>query len=112
MVYPEPPFTVLQIDGDLEMSSVPGFRQAIVDSIDDGDTNLVVDLSGTDFIDSTGLGALIGGLKRARSAGGSLDVVCAQPRLRELFKLTDLDKVFSLHQSLAEHVAHMAEVSQ
>ena len=112
MVFHEPPFTVLQIDGDLEMSSVPKFRQAVIDAIEGGDTDVVVDLSGTDFIDSTGLGALIGGLKRARSAGGSLDVVCAQPRLRELFKLTDLDKIFSLHESLADHVAaHGSEVS-
>lgn len=105
MIERRPPMLVLRIGGDLEMSSVPQFREAVIDAIGDGEHHLVVDLAGTDFIDSTGLGALIGALKRLRSVGGSLQVACEQPRLQELFKLTDLDKVFVLHQSIDEVVA-------
>ncbi|MEE9415874.1 MAG: STAS domain-containing protein [Acidimicrobiales bacterium] len=105
MIERRPPMLVLSIGGDLEMSSVPQFRDAVIDAISAGEHHLVVDLSATDFIDSTGLGALIGALKRLRSADGSLQVACAQPRLQELFKLTDLDKVFVLHQSVEEVVA-------
>lgn len=98
------PFVVLNVTGDLEMSSVPAFRQAVIEALADGDRHIIVDFGGTDFIDSTGLGALIGALKRARTLEGSLQIVCPQIRLQELFKLTDLHKVFTLHETLDEIV--------
>lgn len=100
----EEPFVVLTITGDLEMSSVPGFRQAVIEALADGDRHIIVDFGGTDFIDSTGLGALIGALKRVRVLEGSLQIVCPQERLQELFELTDLHKVFTLHETVAEVV--------
>lgn len=98
------PFVVLGIAGDLEMSSAPAFRQAVIEALADGDRHLIVDFGGTDFIDSTGLGALIGALKRVRALEGSLQIVCPQPRLQELFTLTDLHKVFTLHETVDDVV--------
>ncbi len=98
------PFVVLAVTGDLEMSSTPAFRQAVIEALADGDRHIIIDFGGTDFIDSTGLGALIGALKRVRTLEGSLQIVCPQIRLQELFKLTDLHKVFTLHETVDEVV--------
>ncbi len=108
----EDPFVVLVINGDLEMSSTPSFRQAIIETLADGDRHIIIDFGGTDFIDSTGLGGLIGALKRVRSLEGTLQIVCPQPRLQELFKLTDLHKVFALHESVDVIVERGLPLSQ
>jgi anti-sigma B factor antagonist len=63
---------------------------------------LIVDLSGVDFIDSTGLGVLVTALKHSREAGGSLDVVVAAPRVIKVFALTGLDVVIPMHSTLDE----------
>lgn len=74
------------------LSSTPGGR-------------LIVDLSGVDFIDSTGLGVLVGALKHAREADGTLDVVVAAPRVLKVLALTGLDVVIPLHSTMAEALA-------
>ena len=59
-----------------------------------------------EFLDSTGVGVLVGALKKVRSVGGTLDIVCTQPRLLKIFDITGLDKVFGLHTSVAEAVSN------
>lgn len=66
---------------------------------------LIVDLTGVDFIDSTGLGVLVGALKHAREADGTLDVVVATPRVLKVLALTGLDVVIPLHSTLDEALA-------
>ena len=57
-------------------------------------------MAGVDFLDSTGLGVLVGGLKRARSHEGSLQLVCDQEKILKVFRITGLTKVFPIHASL------------
>jgi anti-sigma B factor antagonist len=71
----------------------------------EGSTRIVVDLDGVDFLDSTGLGVLVGALKRVRSNDGELSLVCTQPRIRKVFEVTGLTKVFALYDSVDEAVA-------
>lgn len=78
------------------MATCPQLRQEIVSQISQGNHQLVIDLDSVDFIDSTGLGVLIGGLKRARSQGGDLRVSGVDERLEKIFDLTGLGDVLAV----------------
>lgn len=90
---------ILTIDGRLTASGAPLLRNAVSESIDSGMTKIVVDLSRIEFIDSSGLGALIGGLKNARVAGGDLRIAAAPENVRTVLRLTNLDRVLRNHPS-------------
>jgi anti-sigma B factor antagonist len=64
-----------------------------------GDVDLVVDLTGVTFLDSTGLGALIGARRKTHAFKGSFALVCNDDQLLRLFQITGLDKVFEIHDS-------------
>ena len=98
-------WTVLTPFGDLDMAGAPGFRQAVVREVGEGRNQLVVDLSAVTFLDSSGLGAIIGGLQRTRAHGGDLVLVCRDSEIRRAFELCDLDRVFNLHADLDAAVA-------
>lgn len=88
-------WTVVRVSGELDMATAPQLRQVLVGCITDGRRHLVVDLADVAFVDSTGLGVLIGGLKRARSHDGDLVVAGLGERLRKVFEITDLDRVLA-----------------
>lgn len=89
-------WTLLRVAGEIDMATCPELRQAIVGQIHEGNTQLVIDLASVEFIDSTGLGVLIGGLKRARSQGGDLRVSGVHGRIERLFELTGLGDVLAI----------------
>ncbi len=89
-------WTVLRVRGEIDMATCPQLRQEIVAQISQGNYFIIVDLDGVDFIDSTGLGVLIGGLKRARSQGGDLRVSGVDERLGKVFNLTGLGDVLAI----------------
>ena len=80
-------------------------RDRIADLLDSGQHQLVIDLGGVEFLDSTGLGVLVAGLNRAREVGGSLSLVCPQERVLKLFRITGLDEVFTVHSTVDEALA-------
>jgi anti-sigma B factor antagonist len=96
----EGPFEILQVGGEIDVYTAPRLREAIVASIEDGHTRLIIDVERVDFLDSTGLGVLVGALKKVRADGGTLDIVCTQQRILKIFDITGLDKVFGLHDSV------------
>lgn len=100
----EGPFTVVEVSGEVDVYTAPRLREAVVEAIDEGATKLVIDVEQVEFLDSTGVGVMVGALKKVRSAGGTLDIVCTQPRLLKIFDITGLDKVFGLHASLADAI--------
>ena len=93
--------TVVAVTGEVDVYTAPTLDQALSETIADGGTCVVVDLSGVDFLDSTGLSVLVKALKRIREADGSLDVVVSADRVAKVFRLTGLDKVIPLHSELA-----------
>lgn len=95
-------FSTIRAEGRLTATSVPVLRAAIAGLVEDGDTRVVIDLSATEFIDSSGLGVLIGGLKTARQAGGDLRIAGATDAVRKVLSLTNLDRVLRNHSSAAE----------
>lgn len=108
-----PPWTVLAVGGELDAVGAPALRQAVVAAVSTGETSLILDLTGVDFIDSFGVGAVVGALKRVRQRGGELALVCPAPRVRRVFELCDLDLILTLHDSLdavgAPEAAHPAD---
>ncbi len=95
-------WTVLRVTGEVDMSTGPQLRQTLVSTISEGNAWLVVDLGQVDFIDSTGLGILIGGLKRARSQGGDLKVMGVHGHVHRVFELTGLGEVLAPIASIAD----------
>lgn len=96
---------VLQVFGEVDLASAPQLREALTTLVADGELRIVVDLSATDFLDSTGLGALVTGLRRVRARGGSMKVVCTSPRVCKVFEITSIDKVLPLLGSVEEACA-------
>jgi anti-sigma B factor antagonist len=93
-------WTVVSVFGEVDVATSPDLRERLVQLIGDGANRLVLDLEGVDFLDSTGLGTIIGALKRARTHGGDLRLVCTQARVTRLFEITGLDKAVPLQPSL------------
>ena len=90
---------VVAVGGEIDVYTAPKLRDKITELVGDGAYHLVLDLRGVEFLDSTGLGVLVGGLKKVRAHDGSLRLVCTQERLLKIFRITGLAKVFDIHDS-------------
>jgi anti-sigma B factor antagonist len=97
--------SVLAVHGEVDVYTAPRFRERLIELVSAGERRVVVDLEGVDFLDSTGLGVLVGGLKRLRSNDGDLSLVCTQSRILKVFEVTGLTKVFEIHDSVDAAVA-------
>jgi anti-sigma B factor antagonist len=97
--------TVVAVGGEIDVYTAPQLRERLNDLVADGQYHLVVDMQGVEFLDSTGLGVLVGGLKRVRAHDGSLRLVCVQEKILKVFRITGLTKVFPIHDSVEEAVA-------
>ena len=93
---------LLTLRGEIDVYTAPRLRQAIIDLVDGGADRIVVDMEKVDFLDSTGLGVLVGGLKRVRMKDGSLSIVTTQDKILKIFDITGLSKVFPIFGSLDE----------
>jgi anti-sigma B factor antagonist len=95
-------YAVLEVAGEIDVYTAPKLREKLIELVNEGSYHLVVDLEKVDFLDSTGLGVLVGGLKRVRAHDGSLRLVCSQERILKIFRITGLTKVFPIHSSVEE----------
>ena len=96
---------VLDVAGEVDVYSAPALRERVTSLLQPDSTQLVVDLTGISFIDSTGLGVLVAGQNRAGELGGGLSLVCQQERVLKLFRITGLDQVFAIFPTLSEALA-------
>jgi anti-sigma B factor antagonist len=94
------PVTVVHVEGEIDVYTAPVLREALDRHIAAGRRDLVVDLEGVGFMDSTALGVLVGRLKLVRAQSGSLRLVSSQERILKVFTITGLDKVFEIHRGL------------
>jgi anti-sigma B factor antagonist len=92
--------TVVHVRGEVDIYTSSLLRERLVELVEAGARQVVVDLSGVDFLDSSGLGVLVGALKRLRTAGGDLGLVCTSEKLLKIFRITALDRVFALHETV------------
>jgi anti-sigma B factor antagonist len=98
-------WTVVTVHGEIDVATSPTLRERLIDLVNDGATRLVLDLEAVDFLDSTGLGTIVSVLKRVRTHGGDLRLVCTEARIRRLFEITGLDKAVPLHASLDDAIS-------
>jgi anti-sigma B factor antagonist len=93
---------VFELSGSLDIATSPTVRAALVEASERGDHRLIVDLSKVDFLDSTGLGALIGAQRRAKEYDGEVRLVVKEGQIVRLLRITGLLKVFGVYPSLAD----------
>lgn len=84
------------VEGEVDIATAPLLREQLQTVIEDGATNVIVDLGGVGFIDSAGLGVLIGAVKRLKERGGELQLRGLQPAPRKVIEITGLHEVFTI----------------
>ncbi len=92
--------TVVRVAGEVDVASADRLREQLARTVAEGGTDLVVDLTAVSFMDSTGLGLLVGTLKRVRTAGGRMALVIDSDQLMKIFTITGLHQVFAIHGTL------------
>jgi anti-sigma B factor antagonist len=98
-------YTVITTAGDLDVETAAALRDAIGVVVEAGQRQEVVDLDAVDFLDSAGLGVLIGGMTLVRAHGGSFGVVCRWDRTLNLLRITGVDQALEVHPNLAAMMA-------
>lgn len=102
-------WSVVDVGGEIDVATAPRLREQLIALVNDQRYQIVVSLEAVDFIDSTGLGVLISGLKRVRTHGGRFALVCTEPRILKVFEITGLLAVFNVCGSVEEAVTPDAE---
>lgn len=117
--FPKPKFDVVEEDlpdgahviaaaGEIHVTTAPELSKRLNAAIGGGRTRLVLDFSGVEFIDSTGLSVLLNALRRLTLSRGALSLVCTNPTVLRLFEITRLDATFDIVATREEALAHVA----
>jgi anti-sigma B factor antagonist len=93
---------LITVSGEIHVSTAPEFSRRLNDAISRGKTGLVLDLTPTEFIDSTGLSVLLNGLRRVTRQRGRMVLVCSNPTVLRLFEITRLDTTFDIRPTRDE----------
>ncbi len=93
---------VFKLRGSLDLATAPTVRAALTEATEKGSHHLIVDLSQLEFLDSTGLGVLIGAHRRAVERGGSFRLVVSHGPIERLLNITGLVTVFAAYRSLED----------
>jgi anti-sigma B factor antagonist len=101
-------WTVVRASGDLDLTTAPRLREQVVKVVTSGQPNVVLDLEEVDFVDSTGLGVIVGLLKRTRSQGGDLRLVSTRRSLQKVLELTSLHQALPLARTVDEALSEAA----
>jgi anti-sigma B factor antagonist len=96
---------VVDVQGEIDISSAPRLRELLIDLVSQNHYQIVVNLDKVGFLDSTGLGVLVGGLKRVRARDGSLDLVCTREQILKIFRIIGLTKVFGIYETVDQATA-------
>jgi anti-sigma B factor antagonist len=93
---------VIEVQGEVDMFTAPKLRESLTQAADAGKNRIVVDLTNVSFMDSTGLGTLVGGLKRVKENDGILALVCTHRPVLRVLSITGLTNVFPIHDTLQD----------
>jgi anti-sigma B factor antagonist len=96
---------VVEVEGEIDISSSRRFKDALSRGISDGAGRLIIDLTNVTFLDSTAIGVVVGGVKDMRALGGTLDIVCPDGSITGIFKTTRLDEILDIYLTRAEALA-------
>jgi anti-sigma B factor antagonist len=103
-------YTICRPVGELDAFTVSQFRQSLAEMA--SSHRLLIDMSGVPFVDSAGLGALIGGIRRVRELGGDVAVACNRPTLVRLLRTTGFDRIVTVAETVEEAVAALDKEEQ
>ncbi|MGO9321540.1 MAG: STAS domain-containing protein [Solirubrobacteraceae bacterium] len=98
--------SVISVEGDLDLASAPRLKWMLLDALEEGHSQLILDLSRATFMDSTALGVLVG-VNRSLDDRGTLAIVCAHANLLKIFELSGMDGAFAISSTLAHALAHV-----
>ena len=98
---------VIAVSGEIHVTTAPEFSQRLNDAISAGTRGVVIDMSGVEFIDSTGLSVLLNGLRRVTRSDGRLALVVTNPTVLRLFEITKLDSTFDIQPTVEAAVARV-----
>ncbi len=101
---------VFELSGSLDIATSPTVRASLTEASERGDHRLIVDLTSVDFLDSTGLGALIGAQRRAKEFDGEVRLVVKEGQILRLLRITGLLKVFAVYPALEAALTDGARV--
>lgn len=99
--------SVLELSGDLDAFTCVKLHDTIIDITNDGVLSLIISMAKIKYIDSSGLGTLVGGLRRISELEGTLALCGASPQVRKVFDITGLSRVFQLYESREEALSNM-----
>ncbi len=95
-------YWVIKLKGEVDIYTAARLREAIAEAVDEKRYKIVVDLEDVDFLDSTGLGVLVGGLKRVKPFDGEMGILCTQEKILRVLRITGLTKVFGIYGDESE----------
>jgi len=95
---------VLRIEGEIDAYAAPQICARVVDLAGNGTVHIIADLRGAGFLDSAGLGALVGSRTALRACGGSLTLVASTDRILQTFRITGLSDAFALHSCVLDAI--------
>lgn len=101
---------IYRLRGSLDVATSPSVRAALVEAASNGSNKIVVDLTKVEFLDSTGLGALIGAHRRALEQGGSVSLVTSEGPISRLLNITGLLRVFPVYHTLEDAMRDQSRV--
>ena len=93
---------VITVSGEVDLATSPELDNAIIDAIESGTSSVAIDLTDVSFMDSSGLGVIVRGLKRCREADKDLDLVITNERVLKVFGITGLDQVIPIHDAIED----------
>jgi len=102
---------VIRVAGEIHATTAPEFSERLNAAIADGKTGVILDLTGVEFIDSTGLSVLLNGLRRVTRVRGSMVLACANPTVLRLSEITKLDSTFDIVPSCDEAIARLRQAT-
>lgn len=97
-----------ELTGEIDVYTSPKIKEGITELIEKGVYNLIISLEGVRYIDSTGLGVLIGALKKVREHNGTIGIVCNNPQIKKIFSITGLVKIFGIYRDEQEALKSLA----
>ena len=95
---------VLHVTGEIDIYTAPMFKQAVVNLVSEGNKDVIIDLSGVTFMDSSGFGTLLGATRRLRPSGGGLHLAGPNSTIQRMLRLTRLDSIMRIYDSPEEAV--------
>ena len=89
---------LVDLEGEIDIYTSPKLKESLIEALEDKNSNMLIDFLKVDYVDSTGLGALISILKKVKESDNMVYVENVKPNIRKLFDITNLDKVFEIKE--------------